>query len=289
MRGGQYQVLLLLDGLRQAGHDQTLLAREGSPLYKAARAAGHNVAHASLPEVWRSSGSVNMVHAHDARGHTLAALVAQSRFVVSRRVAFPVRSSAISRWKYRKAAGYLAVSHFVGKELEKAGIPQSRIQVVYDAVESYPSAEAWNPECPVVALQSGDPGKLSSLAAAAAELAKLPVVFSNNLPESLRRASAFLYLTESEGLGSAAILAMSMGVPVIASRVGGLAEVFVHGESGLYVPNDPMQIAGVLRSLFADPGLAHRLRAGGMARVAAQFTPGHMVTGTIRAYERFLA
>ncbi len=36
---------------------------------------------------------------------------------------------------------------------------------------------------------------------------------------------------------------MSMGVPVIASRVGGLAELFTDGSSGLYVENDAEEIA----------------------------------------------
>src|SRR5947208_11167752 len=112
MRGGQYQVLLLLNGLREKGHYPILLAREGAPLSKAAEAAGHRVAPASLQSVWSWSQLSAVVHAHDARAHTLAAVASRKPFVVSRRVAFPVKRTVLSRWKYRRAAAYLAVSEY---------------------------------------------------------------------------------------------------------------------------------------------------------------------------------
>ena len=43
----------------------------------------------------------------------------------------------------------------------------------------------------------------------------------------------FVYITESEGLGSAVLLAMAAGTPVIASRVGGLPEAIEDGVNGL--------------------------------------------------------
>src|SRR4051794_1979329 len=210
MRGGQYQVLLLLNGLREKGHASVLLAREGGPLSKAAEAAGHHVAPASLRNVWRWAQLSAVVHAHDATGHTLAALASGKPFVVSRRVAFPLKRTLLSRWKYHRAAGYLAVSEYVAGELRKASVPSAKIQVVYDGVAPGPLAENWHPSYPVVALQSADPGKMRTLLAQAAALAGVKLEFSTDLPAALRRASAFVYLSRSEGLGSAALLAMSM-------------------------------------------------------------------------------
>ena len=43
MRGGQWQVLRLVEGLAAAGVESTLLAREGAPLYRAARKQGWRV------------------------------------------------------------------------------------------------------------------------------------------------------------------------------------------------------------------------------------------------------
>ncbi len=291
MRGGQYQALLLLRGLGERGYSQILLANEQGPLGRAAKAAGHEVLPATFREVWRCSQPADtVVHAHDARAHTVAAAVSRAPFVVSRRVAFPVKRSFLSRWKYRRARRYLAVSQFVREMLVAAGVSGEKIDVVYDGVEAVltdrPSS---SPQLAIVSLASGDPAKGRALMEDAAALADVDVVYSDDLPCDLRGASLFVYLTRSEGLGSAALLAMSMGVPVIASRVGGLAEVFVHNESGLYVENNAEEIAGAIQRLLNNQELRQRLALGGLRRMRDRFTKEHMVENTIRAYERVLA
>ncbi len=57
-----------------------------------------------------------------------------------------------------------------------------------------------------------------------------------DLPAVLRGAELFLLPSESESFGLAALEAMSCGVPVIASRVGGVPEVVLDGETGLLAP-----------------------------------------------------
>jgi hypothetical protein len=290
MRGGQFQVLLLLNGLAERGYSQVLLARKQSPLWQAAKRAGHQVSSSTFFEVWRwSKLAGTVVHAHDARAHTLAAVASRAEIVVSRRVAFPVKQSLASRWKYGRAARYLAVSRFVGNTLIAAGICREKIDVVYDGVEEGPVCAPWDSELSVVALESRDPGKGRDLMVQAAALANVPVVYSDDLVRDLQHASMFIYLTSSEGLGSAALLAMSMGVPVIASRVGGLAEVFVDNESGIYVENDVGEIAAAIRRLRADPELARCLGQRGRQRIQECFTKERMINGTLRAYERALA
>jgi glycosyltransferase involved in cell wall biosynthesis len=288
LRGGQHQVLLLMNGLRSAGHENGLLAPRESPLWQRAKAAGFEVHPATLTELWSRSTRADLVHAHDARAHTIAALASRKRFVVSRRVAFPVSGSLFSRWKYRRPTRFLAVSKFVARQLESAGVPPAKIDVVYDGVESQQRAEAWSPEHPAVALASRDPQKGRDLVEEAAKLAGVPVVYSDNLPEALRHASMFVYITRSEGLGSAALLAMEMGVPVVGSSVGGLADLLAEGV-GLLVPNDAAEIGRAMNSLRNDPALAHALIERGRTRVAEQFTVQHIVQAVLSSYERTLA
>src|SRR5579871_2856648 len=107
MRGGQWQVLRLHRGLVARGHESRLLAREGSPLFAMARAE-RLPCEAMRPLRVRARG-FDLLHAHDARSHSLAALLGSVPIVVSRRVAFPVRRSASSRWKYSRAQLFLAV------------------------------------------------------------------------------------------------------------------------------------------------------------------------------------
>lgn len=289
MRGGQYQVLLLLDALQNAGHESALLARENSPLWHAAVNAGFAVRAAEARRLWLASKESAIVHAHDARAHTLAAIASRRRFVVSRRVAFAVRRSVASVWKYQRASRFLAVSQFVAKQLEAVGIREEKIDVVHDGVEAVHDLKHWSPDRPVIALASDDPQKGRPLIERAAELARIEVLFSHDLAADLKNASLFVYITHSEGLGSAALLAMSIGVPVIASCVGGLAEVFIDGTSGIFVRNEKDAIASAMRSVLNDRALAQRLAVGGRARIAERFTKEHLLRRTLAAYERALA
>src|SRR5277367_1859854 len=94
MRGGQWQALRLIEGLAAEGVESTLLARAGSPLFDAAQRGGWRVETIGFWRTLAWGRGHDLVHAHDARGHTFGAFVTGQPLVVSRRVAFPVRS----RW-----------------------------------------------------------------------------------------------------------------------------------------------------------------------------------------------
>lgn len=289
MRGGQRQVLLLMDALRKAHHECALLARKGRPLWQAAIAAGFETHPLGLRSIWHYSMQADIVHVHDAHSHTLAAVASQRRFVTSRRVGFAVGRSPFSQWKYARARRYLAVSHFVADQLSRGGIPDDWIDVIYDAVRPEASSDDWSPGYPAVGLASADPQKGRDLLVRAAGMTQIELVLSDRLTEDLRRASMFVYITRSEGLGSAVLLAMSMGVPVIASRVGGLPEVVENGVSGLLVENDASEIAAAMQRIARDPELARLFIQNAKAKIAARFTPNHLVAATLFSYRRALA
>jgi glycosyltransferase involved in cell wall biosynthesis len=178
----------------------------------------------------------------------------------------------------------------VARELERAGVPATKVDVVYDGVQ-LPFSSAFHPKTDflAVALASGDPGKGRELVEQACALASVPVLFSEDLSVDLLRASLFVYISRSEGLGSAALLAMSLGLPVVASRVGGLPEIVTDMESGLLVENDPQTIANAITKLKSDSELAHSLGRNGRTRVEREFTEKHMVENTLQSYARALA
>lgn len=79
--------------------------------------------------------------------------------------------------------------------------------------------------------------------------------------------------SDTEGLGVVLLEAMSYGVPVVGSRVGGIPDIIVDGKTGLLVaPGDPGALADALRRLAEDPPLATRLGAAGQAHVRAHFS-----------------
>jgi glycosyltransferase involved in cell wall biosynthesis len=277
MRGGQWQTLRLLEGLAAAGVESTLLAIRDSPLFVAARNGGHRVEQVGL---WRTALLArrhDLIHAHDAVGHTLGLFAPACPLVVSRRVAFPIRS----RWKYRRPLQYIAVSEFVKRVLISGGVAAEKIAVVYDGVPLMEQAQGTDIVSP--------PHKGGALAAEAARLAGVTLKISSKLQRDLAHAALCVYITESEGLGSGALLAMSAGVPVVASRVGGLQEIIQHGENGMLAANTAEAFAAAIRQLTRDGDLARRMGQAARRTVHEKFTVDHMVRRTMEVYRQVLS
>ena len=286
MRGGQWQVVYLLEGLAAGGCEVVLLAPEGSPLAWEAGRRGLYVRPLSLRGLARLSRGVDLVHAHDARTHTLAALAARGPLVVARRVAFRVGRNPASWWKYRQAAHFIAVSECVKRELLAAGVPPEKISVVYDGVLPRDPVERGER---IVAPASEDPKKGSDLVREAARLLAVEVHFSNHLTADMAGARMLVYATREEGLGSAALVAMAAGVPVVASRVGGLPEIVEDGRTGLLVENTAESIARGIATLMHDRSLADALAERGRQRAAERFSVARMVQDTLQVYRKVLS
>ncbi len=86
-----------------------------------------------------------------------------------------------------------------------------------------------------------------------------------------------------------ALEAMAAGAAVVASRIGGLPEAVIDGESGLLVtPGDAGELAAALERLLGDPALRERLGSGARARVE-YFSAPAVVPRYEAAYERAIA
>jgi len=134
----------------------------------------------------------------------------------------------------------------------------------------------------------GEGRQAKALAGAAAALDGVVemVGFRRDVAACLAAADIVALPSLQEGLGVAALEAMAASRPVVASRVGGLAEAVVHEETGLLVPpGDPTALAAALARLARDPDLRARLGAAGHARVLARYTATRMAEGTLACYE----
>lgn len=294
MRGGQHQVLLLHAALARHGCSQTLLA---GPAIRSKQTCEPPTASG----VRRESRDCDLIHAHDASAHTLALLYGRRKpIVVARRVAFPIGRGLFSRLKYRMAEHYIAVSKHVAGVLRQGGVPAHLISVVYDAAPEFP--EGFNGVAErgvepsraktgmrVVAPSSNDPLKCRDLALEACQTAGIEVTFADDLLEELPKADAFLYLSRSEGLGSAILLAMAHGVPTVGSRVDGIPEAVEDGVTGLLVANDPTAIASAIRTLREQPALRSQMGRAARERVQRCFSSSVLGEETFDIYERVLA
>jgi glycosyltransferase involved in cell wall biosynthesis len=94
---------------------------------------------------------------------------------------------------------------------------------------------------------------------------------------------------DTEGLGVVLIEAMELGLPVVASNVGGIPDVVVDGVSGILVPEkDPEALAGAYRRLAAEPELVKQLLAGAQKRIAECFSWDKIVERQIDSYKKII-
>ena len=93
------------------------------------------------------------------------------------------------------------------------------------------------------------------------------------VPEVIQQLDIFAMPSTYEGFGVAALEAEAMEVPVVASRIHGIPDVVVDGETGLLVPpRDRQALAAALDRLASDGDLRRRLGQAGRAFVAEHYS-----------------
>jgi glycosyltransferase involved in cell wall biosynthesis len=109
--------------------------------------------------------------------------------------------------------------------------------------------------------------------------------FQRDVIDWLAHLDVLLMPSLHEGLPYTLLEGMSLGVPVVASRIGGLAEVLRDGVTGLLVDvGDVAGLARALARLAAEPHLASRLAAAAAEEQRRGFTLARMVSDYVEAY-----
>jgi glycosyltransferase involved in cell wall biosynthesis len=151
-RGGQNQVLLTVNGLRELGQRAALVAHPDGVLLRRVSEGLELIPLAPRTEIdlaaaWQLSRVVRrllpaVVHAHDAHAIAMAALALSfgsppiaPALIASRRVDFHLRKNSFSRWKHRQVDCFIAASEAIRRLLVADGVPPDRTITVHEGID----------------------------------------------------------------------------------------------------------------------------------------------------------
>ncbi len=180
---------------------------------------------------------------------------------------------------------------FVGRHIERKGI-----RYLIEAAKYLPRDQF---EIRIVGV--GDlTDELKKLASESATPNSAEIIFTGKLsPEALaseyKTANVFTLPAivdskgDTEGLGVVLIEAMELGLPIVASNVGGIPDVVIDGETGILVPEkDPEALANAYKRLASNPELISQLLAGSQKRINECFTWDGIIERQIAVYNKVL-
>lgn len=99
-----------------------------------------------------------------------------------------------------------------------------------------------------------------------------------------------LATTTQEAFGRVVIEAQAAGVPVIATRVGGIVDIIEDGKTGLLVPAaDPVGMGEALVRIYKEPALAKTMATAAFEKVKSNYTLDRMVQSTLDVYNDALS
>lgn len=111
----------------------------------------------------------------------------------------------------------------------------------------------------------------------------------SDVPQILAASDIFVLSSRWEGLPYTIIEAMMAGLPVVATRVGGIPELVEDGVTGFLVPpKDPEALAVALQKLIDNPKMRQQMGGAGQKKAMQEFTLDRMLRETVRVYEEVL-
>lgn len=111
----------------------------------------------------------------------------------------------------------------------------------------------------------------------------------HDIPELLACCDIGVLPSKAEGFSNALLEYLAAGIPTVATKVGGNAEIIQHGVNGLLTPpNQPDALADAISSLLQNPLLASQLGYAGRQRVGSHFSFERLIAEVDAMYTQLL-
>lgn len=262
----------------------------------------------------------NLLHAHEARATHAGWMLqwaCKTPYLMTRRIDHAKGSSYVRTRAYRSANSVVAISSSVARTVE-ARYSDIECEIVPDAHAGMLNGQAANAVLPALngrtvighvgeldhshkgqgtiieaarAIQDSHPNLLFVLVGNGKDESKLRrsaeglrniefVGYVENVGDYLSAFDVFIYPSLREGLGSSLLDAMHFGLPIVASRVGGIPEIVEDQVNGLLIPpSSPQDLVAALQRIVEDDPLreamrrenSHKAAQYGVARMAASY------------------
>ena len=109
----------------------------------------------------------------------------------------------------------------------------------------------------------------------------------NDISEILQISDLIVLPSLNEGLGLALIEALSAGKPVVASNVGGVAEIIINNKNGLLVPaGNPEKLSAAINTILGNPALARKFGNFGKIWAKKHFSEEKMRLSWLNIYNK---
>jgi glycosyltransferase involved in cell wall biosynthesis len=166
---------------------------------------------------------------------------------------------------------------FLGRMTRDKGMPE--------LVDAFASLAEASPRAHLL-LVGPDEEALMASAKAHPFASRIHCVGYTHQPERYVAAADLLTLpSHREGFGSLILEAAAAGIPVVASRIYGITDAVIDGETGLlHKVGDVLDLTEKLRVMLADEGTRRRLGAHARDRVMAEFTQARLVAALLAFY-----
>lgn len=163
---------------------------------------------------------------------------------------------------------------------------ESLILAMKEVIKDYPDIE-------LEIIGSGEEEKkLKSLALSSFGFNNNPVHFLGGLSqEEIEKKildwDIYAQSSLSESFGLAIVMAMRVGLPIVATGVGGVPELVTHQENGLLVEKkNPKMLADAIKYLISDFDLRKKISENNVRKIKEQFSLDKMVKETEKLYEK---